>query len=376
MYIWLKQFNMYNWQLPDWKSFTYSLKEVEPIFSIILRNEGKYEGVVKQLPSNIQANTIIDVMVMEALKTSEIEGEFFSRKDVMSSIKKNLGIHATSNTIFNKSAEGVSKLMLNVRNTFNAPLTEATLFNWHIMLLPNAKSIHVGKWRAHKEPMQVISGAIGKEKIHFTAPPSTQVPKEMKDFIFWFNNTAPNGKNPIVNGVVRSAIAHLYFESIHPFEDGNGRIGRAIAEKALSQNAGMPVLISLSYALEKDKKNYYKQLQLAQSSNEITAWIHFFANTIATAQQYTEKQIAFTIKKIKFLDKHKPSLNSRQLKVVVKMLEKGDDGFEGGIHATKYMNITKASKATATRDLQSLLLLKAIKQSISGGRSTSYTLNL
>jgi Fic family protein len=366
---------MYNWELKDWPHFTYSLEGLENLFAEILRNEGKYEGVIKQLPNAIQASAIIDLMVIEALKTSEIEGEYFSRKDVMSSIKKNLGVGSKSVNIYNKSAEGVSKVMVDVRNTYASPLSEEKLFEWHNLLLPNAKNINVGQWRMHNEPMQVVSGIFGKEKVHFEAPPSKHVPKEMHQFITWFNATAPYGKKPIINGVVRSAIAHLYFESIHPFEDGNGRIGRAIAEKALSQNTGMPVLLSLSYALEKNKKEYYKQLQINQRTNEITTWIHYFALTVKEAQKFTEQQINFTIKKIKFLDKHKAQFNTRQMKVVLRMLEEGPHGFENGLNASKYMSMTKTSKATATRDLQELLAIKVIR-AMGGGRSTRYALNL
>lgn len=366
---------MYNWELKDWPKFTYSLIGLEDTFTKILRNEGRFEGIVKQLPNNIQATTIIEMMIIEAMKTSEIEGEFFSRKDVMSSIKKNLGLAPASTKINNKNAEGVSKVMIEVRNTYQQPLTQDTLFKWHKMLLPNQKNINTGQWRKHKEPMQVVSGTIGKEKVHFEAPPSKQVDKEMQLFLKWFNATAPNGKTQIVNGVVRSAIAHLYFLSIHPFEDGNGRIGRAIAEKALSQNAGTPVLLSISYVLEKNKKDYYNQLQKAQKTNNLTTWINYFAKVIFEAQAYTEQKIEFTLKKIKFLDTHKPMLNARQLKVLLKMLDAGSEGFVGGMNATKYMSITKTSKATATRDLQELHSIKALI-SEGGGRSTRYNLNL
>ncbi|MFN7910283.1 MAG: Fic family protein [Bacteroidota bacterium] len=364
---------MYNWELKDWPKFTYSLIGLEDTFTKILRNEGRFEGIVKQLPNNIQATTLIEMMIVEAMKTSEIEGEFFSRKDVMSSIKKNLGLAPASTKITNKNAEGISKVMIEVRNTYQQTLTQDTLFNWHKMLLLNQKNINTGQWRKHKEPMQVVSGAIGKEKVHFEAPPSKQVDKEMQLFLKWFNATAPNGKKHIVNGVVRSAIAHLYFLSIHPFEDGNGSIGRAIAEKALSQNAGAPILISISYVLEKNKKEYYNQLQKAQKTNNLTGWINYFAKVILEAQAYTEQKIEFTLKKIKFLETLKPMLNGRQLKVLLKMFDAGSEGFVGGMNAAKYMRITKTSKATATRDLQELLLIKAII-SEGGGRSTRYNL--
>lgn len=202
--------------------------------------------------------------------------------------------------------------------------------------------------------MQVVSGAIGKKKIHFKAPPSAQVAAEMQQFIAWFNDTAPGGKSEIKKAPVRSAIAHLYFETIHPFEDGNGRIGRAIAEKALSQTIGRPVLLSLSQTIEANKKLYYQALETAQQNNEITGWIKYFVATTLKAQLEAKQLIDFTLKKTKFLDRFKDQLNERQLKVIMKMMDAEPKGFEGGMTANKFISITKASKATATRDLQIL----------------------
>jgi Fic family protein len=245
------------------------------------------------------------------------------------------------------------------------------------MLLSYSSDIAAGHWRAHEEPMQVVSGATGKQKIHFVAPPSSRVPNEMEQFISWFNETAPGGSREMKKGPIRAAIAHLYFETIHPFEDGNGRIGRAIAEKALSQGAGRPVLMSLSNSIEANKKAYYDALERAQRSNEITDWIQYFVNTILTAQTEAETQIDFTLKKVKFFDRFKEKLNERQLKVIKRMLEEGPKGFAGGMNASKYGSITKVSKATATRDLQALLELGVlIPFGEGGGRSTKYAVNL
>ena len=227
------------------------------------RKNGHYTGVLKSLPAGLQMEAVIDVMTAEAIKTSEIEGEFISRKDVMSSIKKNLGL-TVSATIQDKKAKGISELMVDVRNTFAEPLTKEKLFAWHTMLLKHNATIDVGRWRTHKEPMQVVSGAMGKQKVHFEAPPSANVPKEMELFIQWFNDTAPGGSKKIKKAPLRSAIAHLYFESIHPFEDGNGRIGRALAAKALSQGIGRPIMLSLSKTIEANKNNYYAALSKAQ----------------------------------------------------------------------------------------------------------------
>ena len=197
----------------------------------------------------------------------------------------------------------------------------------------------------------------------------------MKRFIGWFNETGPGGRNELKKPVVRSAIAHLYFESIHPFEDGNGRIGRAISEKALSQGLGRPVLLSLSRTIEANRKQYYTALQRGQRSNEISSWITWFVNTALQAQIQTEEQIDFILKKTRFFDRFRNLLNERQLKMLRRMLDEGPKGFEGGMSAKKYMALTGASKATATRDLHSLAEQGVLAPS-GGGRSVRYELNL
>ena len=223
--------------------------------------------------------------------------------------------------------------------------------------------------------MQVVSGAIGKEKIHFEAPPSSRVPDEMNRFLQWFNDTAPGGTTEIKKAAIRSAIAHLYFETIHPFEDGNGRIGRAIAEKALAQTIGHPMLLSLSRAIEADKQAYYNALEQAQKNNEITPWIEYFIAVILQAQKQARELIDFILKKSRFFDRFKDTLNDRQAKVIKRMLEAGPEGFAGGMSANKYISITKASKATATRDLQQLFEWEVLLVE-GGGRSTHYKLNI
>jgi len=366
--------NKFNWQQKEWPDFKFELANIEEDLYSFYERVGHVTGMLKAIPDDIQMESLIEIMVAEAIKTSEIEGEFLSRKDVMSSIKKNLGL-VTLEENKDARAAGISLLMINVRNTFRDPLTEQTLFDWHSMLMNDMKGIEIGKWRTHQEPMQVISGALGKQKVHFEAPPSDIVPNEMSNFIKWFNDTASGNKKEIKNAPIRSAIAHLYFESIHPFEDGNGRIGRAIAEKALSQGIGRPVMLSLSKTIESNKKKYYTELEKAQYSMEINSWLKYFVETIIDAQIDSEKQIDFTLKKVKFYDRFRDLLNDRQLAIVKRMLEEGPEGFMGGINARKYVSICKVSKATATRDLQYLLEIKALIVS-GGGRNTSYSLNI
>ncbi|HRO43719.1 MAG TPA: Fic family protein [Flavipsychrobacter sp.] len=366
---------VYNWQKKDWLSFRYSLRNAEDELLLLAEKTGKISGAVNALPENLKTETLIDIIVSEAIKTSEIEGEYMNRQDVMSSIKNNLGLNAKPEKVKNKKADGIGQLMIDVRNSYKEPLTQEKLFAWHKMLFMGSSDVLTGAWRTHKEPMQVVSGALGKQKVHYEAPPSSRVAKEMKGFIKWFNDTAPGGSNEIKKAAVRSAIAHLYFETIHPFEDGNGRIGRAIAEKALSQGLGRPVLISLSRTIEANKKDYYAALGKAQRSNEITAWITWFIHTVLAAQTESEAQIEFTLKKAKFFDRYKKQLNDRQLKVVKRMLDEGPDGFEGGMNAGKYSSLAKVSKATATRDLQALVETGAFVP-FGGGRSTKYKLNV
>lgn len=334
---------------------------------------GHVSGLLEALPEEVHMAAIVDMMVAEAIKTSEIEGEYLSRQDVFSSIRNRLGLSEIPIPVKDKKAQGAGELMADVRNTFASPLTEEKLLAWHTTLMRENRRIAVGAWRTHEGPMQVVSGAIGKERVHFEAPPSSQVPKEMDRFIEWFNNTAPGGKQEMKKAPVRSAIAHLYFETIHPFEDGNGRIGRAVAEKALSQTLGRPALLSLSQVIEADKKAYYAALETAQKSNEITPWINYFVSIVLAAQQQASRSIAFILKKAKFFDRFKDVMNDRQLKVIRRMLDAGSEGFEGGMTANKYIAITKASKATATRDLQQLVELGVLVGQ-GGGRSTHYNI--
>lgn len=365
----------YNWQQPDWPEFKYSIKELEPLLYKFSERAGRIDGILKGLSDETQYNTLIELLVAEAIKTSAIEGEFLSRKDVISSIKNNLGLNMPKEPVRDKRAQGISELMIDAQKSFRQASTQDSLFKWHKMLMKGNNSIESGVWRTHTEPMQVVSGAIGKEIIHFEAPPSNRIPGEMKNFIEWFNATASGKEKAITQPIIRAAVAHLYFESIHPFEDGNGRIGRAISEKALSQYIGRPVLLSLSKAMEANKNEYYNALKRGQRSNEITDWVFYFVSISLEAQKDTEELISFTLKKTKFFDRFKGIINSRQTKLVKRMLEAGLQGFEGGINTRKYVSLTRTSRATATRDLQDLLD-KGVLIRIGKGRSTRYDLNI
>lgn len=366
---------MYNWQLTNWPHFEYELAAVETALLSYSEKVGKLNGMLQGVNSNDHLNIIISGLLAEAMKTSEIEGEFMSREDVMSSIRNQLGLNEQPERVKDLRAQGITELMLSVRDTFAEPLSEEMLFDWHSKLMQGHPKVNAGKWRSHTESMQVISGTIGKETIHFEAPPSAQVPDQMNAFIRWFNDSAPDGSHPIRHAAVRSALAHLYFESIHPFEDGNGRIGRAISEKVLAQHAQTWLPISISQSIESERKRYYQMFKTSQRTLVVTNWLSYFIEMLLDALHTAEEQIRFVLRKTQFFSTYGSLMNPRQLKVVKRMLDEGPDGFQGGMNARKYISITGASKATATRDLQDLLD-KGVLSVYGGGRSTRYQLNL
>jgi len=365
----------YNWQLSDWPNFIYEVQEVQPLMLSLAQETGEMNGMLMGLPDHLKQEALIQLMLSEAVKTSEIEGEFISREDVMSSIRNNLGLNDIPVYVKDKRATGVAKLTIEVRKSFYEPLSLDMLLYWHSILMAGAKQITAGEWRKGPDPMQVVSGAYGREVVHYEAPPANRVQTEMEHFTHWYNHATFILKGGVAEGVLKSAIAHLYFESIHPFEDGNGRIGRAVAEKALSQALKKPVMLSLSKIIERDKSAYYAALKEAQQTLKITNWINYFALVILEAQRDAKAMVQFTLKKTLFFDRYKNQFNERQFKAVNKMIEKGADGFEGGMTARKYIGINKTSKATATRDLQQLQAMGVLMQQ-GMGRSVSYQLNL
>lgn len=366
----------YNWQHPNWPNFEYDLSGIQDILYDYAKESSALLGGLDQIDNDMQMDAIIDLMVSEAINTSEIEGEKFNNEDVRSSIKRQLGIFTTV-PIKNPKVMGIAKLMVLTRENFKNPLTREQLFEWQKLIIFDQllkPSLDIGKWRTGDEPMQIVSGLLGHEKVYFEAPPSKTVPKEMERFIVWYNQH--NSDTNKVPGPVKSAIVHLYFESIHPFSDGNGRVGRALAEQVLSKDLGRPVLFSLSTTIQKNKKEYYNALHHASRYEmDITPWIHYFVKTVHTAQIDSKKQISFVLKKSKFWDRYKSLLNKRQEKVIAKIFNAGFEGFEGGITAQKYTNITRCSKATATRDLTELLDYGCLLKQVGRGRSTRYDIN-
>jgi len=364
---------LYNWQQPDWPHFRYDLAGLTDRLLAFVERAGRVGGLLEGLPEELGTEAILDFMITEAIRSSAIEGETLDRDAVMSSIRNRLGLNPIPQPVGSRLADGAGQLMVAVRNHFQEPLSEETLFAWHRMLLGGTTTLRVGGWRQGGDPMQVVSGRIDRPTVHFEAPPSARVPAEMASFIAWFNDTAPGAPAAISHAPIRSALAHLYFETIHPFEDGNGRIGRAISEKALSQGTGRPIVMSLSRTIDARRNAYYDALKRAQRGNDATAWLDWFLDTVLEAQRDAEAQIRFVLQKSKFFHRYESQLNDRQRKVIARMFEAGPEGFTGGMNARKYIALTGASKATATRDLQQLARLGALTP-VGGGRSTRYDL--
>ncbi len=364
----------WNWEQKDWPNFSYDEQKLKSLETQFIYDSGILLGAYKHIGDDERTSLTIEIMSDEALKTSEIEGEILNRESIQSSIRRNFGL-STINRKANPAENGIAEMMVDLYNNFNKHLTHKMLFNWHSMLMNGRRDIKdIGRYRTGDEPMLVVSGSVDSPKIHFQAPESKRLKTEMKNFIEWFNKTAPGGPEPL-STLTRASIAHLFFVSIHPFEDGNGRIARALSIKAISQSINSPMLIALSQTIQNNKKEYYSVLQKSNRNNKIDDWNNYFAQTIITAQRYSLTLIDFLIQKAKFYDVHKNNMNERQLKVVSRIFKEGISGFKGGLSAEKYISITSTSRATATRDLSDLVSKKILTQT-GFLKSTRYYLNL
>lgn len=339
---------LWNWQLPDWPHFTYdpvrfSLQERQ-----FLLNAGGASASLKNIGQEEKKHFIVEILSQEGLDSSKIEGEILQRESLQSSIKKHFGLQTEGDVP--RKEQGMAELLINHYETYELPLTHEMLWKWHAMLFKDWSRLEdCGRYRTHLEPMQIVSGRLDTRTVYFEAPSSEKIHGEMTKFIEWYN--ADFSFETILG---RAAIAHVYFESIHPFEDGNGRIGRVLAEKMLSQGVGQPILISLSKFIEKQKKGYYDELGKCNRSLEATHWVEFFADLVLKAQKYSMSLLQFLIKKSRVLTTLAGQLNPRQEKVLLRLFAEGPEGFKGGLSAEKYISITKASRATTTRDLADL----------------------
>jgi Fic family protein len=340
----------WNWQQADWPNFSWDASRLRMAEEEFLRGSGLFLGSIRHLPESDRAELAVQAMSAEAVTTSEIEGDILDRASVQSSIRRQFGLAADRRRV-RPAEEGIAEMMIELYRTFSEPLSEPMLFRWHRTLFRGRKDLKsVGRYRADREPMQVVSGALYELKVHFEAPPSARVPKEMARFVRWFHASAPGGAKPLP-ALTRAAIAHLYFECIHPFEDGNGRIGRAISEKALAQAAQQPTPIALAQTILAHRKRYYAALEASNKENEITRWIRWFAGIAIEAQRRTTAGVEFLIDKTRLLDRLRGELNERQEKALLRMLAEGPEGFQGGLSAGNYARITGATTATTTRDL-------------------------
>jgi len=364
-------FMKWNWQHMDWPNFVYDATALSIYESQFMHKAGMMLGSFKHITNDDQAGLRVELMSDEAYKTSEIEGEILDRDSLQSSIRRHFGLQTDHRQIA-PAEQGIAEMLFDLYKTYDAPLRHKQLFTWHTMLTNGRRDLQdMGRYRTHEEPMQIVSGSLQRPLVHFEAPPSKIVTEEMTKFIIWFNESGASNMPPLL----RSGIAHLFFESIHPFEDGNGRIGRAISEKALSQGLRQPTLIALAQAIEGSRKEYYSSLQRATSGLEIQDWLKYYCQTVLRAQDLTQSMIDFLIEKTEFYVRFSDKLNPRQSKVVARIFDKGIEGFAGGLSAKNYISISGASRATATRDLQDLVEMGALRK-VGERRYTRYYLNI
>ncbi len=355
----------WNWQLSDWPKFTYDRTLIDQKERLFFLTSGMSLAFLENIGSLERNQFIIEILSMEGIESSKIEGELLERASLQSSIKKHFGLDSEVKQE-TKKEKGMAELLCNVYETFEKPLTHEMLWEWHAILFRDNEE----KYPAHEEPMQIVSGRLDSRRVFFEAPPSKKVFDEMTLFINWFNFP-----NPAESVLGRAAITHVYFETIHPFEDGNGRIGRVLSEKVLSQGVGKPTLIAISKFIEKQKKTYYEEIGGCNRSLEASSWVSFFADVVLQAQEDSIQFLHFLIEKSKLFTELSGLINERQEKVLLRMFEEGLNGFKGGLSAENYISITKASRATTTRNLAELVQKGAL---IRTGelRYTRYFLNL
>lgn len=345
---------LWNWQQPEWPNFRYDAALLRPADEQFLRQAGVLIGTCKHLDAQEQENLTIELLTREAVKTSAIEGELLDRESVQASLRRQFGLDIDQRRL-PAAEQGIARVMRHLYQHANTPLSHELLHSWHHMLLEHQKNnLSIGAYRTHTDPMHIVSGKVDSPTVHFEAPPSAQVPGEMDRFLTWFKNTTP-GTKASISPLIRSGLAHLWFITIHPFEDGNGRLARAISEKALAEALGQPTLLALATVIEQDKKNYYQALAATNTTLNIDDWLSTFAQCILTAQNYTQRRVELLIVKTKLFTRFAGQLNPRQEKILTKLFDLAPEGFAGGLSAENYIALTKTSRSTATRDLTDLV---------------------
>ena len=359
-------------ELKDWPKFRWSSDELAAKLAAVRHHQGRLIGRMEGLGFKLRAEAILPSLTEEVIKSSEIEGEVLDRDQVRSSIARRFGMEVGGLGPIDRNVEGVVDMMLDATQKFDLPLTEERLFNWHAALFPTGRGrmnkIDVGRWRSDRDgPMQVTSGYVGKERVHYQAPAAKRLEGEMRGFLEWFN-----GENKL-DPVIEAAVAHLWFVTIHPFEDGNGRIARAIADMALARSEQTSWrFYSMSTQIRAERSAYYDILEAAQKGGlDITAWLDWFLGCLDRAFDRAEVTLASVLAKAKFWEENAAAkLNDRQRLIVNRLL----DGFEGKLTSSKYATLTKCSQDTASRDIDELIKQGIIAKDSGGGRSTSYSL--
>ena len=363
----------YIWQQNKWPDFTWNDSKLSYKLGRVRSLQGKLVGKMSVLGFDLKNSVMLDALTADITKSSEIEGEILNIDQVRFSVARHLGIEIEGIPEADRYIDGVVQVMIDATQNYMQPLTDERLFNWHAALFPTGRSgaykITVANWRQGSEPMQVISGAMGKEKIHYQAPDSSEIPHQMGLFLDWVND------NQEIDPVLKAAIAHFWFVTIHPFDDGNGRISRTITDLFLARADEMPHrFYSMSAEIRKQRKSYYDILEKSQKSGlDITNWLEWFLDCLKAALIHTEKMVSTVLQKAAFWDKHRlVSMNERQIKMVNLLW----DGFNGKVTSSKWGKITKCSADTALRDIQDLIAKNVLRKTNEGGRSTNYELNL
>jgi len=360
------------WQQAEWPHFF--VDESQLISQLMKASywQGRLSGIAEQFSQTQRQEALAEVLVQDVIKTSAIEGEILQAASVRSSVARRLGIEG-SMTAPCMTHEGILDISYDAIQNDAPLLTRERLFAWHTALFPMGYShlhqIRVGQLRGD-ETMCVVSGAIGKEKVHFEAPPRQELAKALDEFLVWFNQPLSEQ-----HGFIRAGIAHLWFVTLHPFEDGNGRIARAITDMALKQSDQQSLrLYSMSMQIQRQRQDYYQILEDTQRGTlDITAWLDWFLRCLSTALFESEQLIQSVVQKARFWQQHfQTELNARQRKVLNRLLDVGPSGFEGGMNTRKYVALNKISKATASRELTDLLSKGCLVKRIGGGRNTAY----